>query len=539
MLLGKCMLYPTTHHHFLSYLLIFNAVFRILLQMSSLNRRLDIVFLAALMLVFMIAYGYQWYAFEPPKYMHQWRQADGAMFARNYLKDGLAFWETRGNNLYGTNDSYVVSEFPLLYYLAALLSKLFGFQHWYVRVLSLLLFFGAAFAFRNLAWQITQNRTFAIVAPLLFFTSPIVVFYAPNFLPDMPAISSSIIGLWLLWKGINKKQFAGLVAGAVFTALAGLLKAPALALHLAACGTLVWLIVFEQTNQIVQAFRSRIWLHATAVLLPLVTFVAWFMYLRWFQGQHPNGYFTLNIVPVWKSSPGAVVGTLIKVFYTFKEYLSIPGFILVLTCIAWLILRPNKRQRGTHVFLLLYTLALLAYFLLFFPKFYQHDYYAISMMPVIPIAVVFGYRHFSNISSGVSRALPFALMVFAVLSFANAAMQQRNRTKGYNSTYTANNEYLDIENTFIRLGIAPDARMISLGDKTSGVTLYFMNRDGWTDMTFNMEPQKFEKIVSYGAQYVTTQQFYEPNDFFRQCISNGRLRLLGSHRHVSIYRIEN
>jgi hypothetical protein len=131
-----------------------------------------------------------------------------------------------------------------------------------------------------------------------------------------------------------------------------------------------------------------------------------------------------------------------------------------------------------------------------------------------------------------------ALVVLVVLSCANAMQQQRKRTVGYVSTYTANNEYLDIENAFSKLGISPDARVISLGDKTSGVTLYFMNRDGWTDMTFAMEPQKLDKMVGFGAQYITTQRFYEPNEFFRNCIATGRLRLLGSHRHINIYRIE-
>src|SRR5688500_14048264 len=72
----------------------------------------------------------------PLELSHSWRQTDGLMIARN-------FCETDANILYpridsaGEKSGIVGSEFPLLNYLIYLVSAIFGYEHWYGRLIVL------------------------------------------------------------------------------------------------------------------------------------------------------------------------------------------------------------------------------------------------------------------------------------------------------------------------------------------------------------------------------------------------------------------
>src|SRR6478736_3140318 len=74
---------------------------------------------------------------QPPLEIEQnWRQVDGLMIARN-------FYERSSNILYpavdlaGEKSGIVGCEFPILNYLVYLVSLVFGYTHWYGRIIVL------------------------------------------------------------------------------------------------------------------------------------------------------------------------------------------------------------------------------------------------------------------------------------------------------------------------------------------------------------------------------------------------------------------
>ena len=74
-------------------------------------------------------------------------------------------------------------------------------------------------------------------------------------------------------------------------------------------------------------------------------------------------------------------------------------------------------------------------------------------------------------------------------------------------------EYWNIEPQLEMAGITKTDKIISIGDETSGVSLYFMNRRGWTQLMIpNPVPVKYiEECRSKGAKYLMVYKNCETN----------------------------
>lgn len=122
-----------------------------------------------------------------------WRQTDGLMIARNFL-------EHNANILYPTTDvagektGIVGCEFPILNYLIYILSLIFGYQHWYGRLINLIvssigIFFFFKLIKNHFGQQAGFNSAFIVLASIWFT-------YNRTNIPDTFALSLCIISLY-------------------------------------------------------------------------------------------------------------------------------------------------------------------------------------------------------------------------------------------------------------------------------------------------------------------------------------------------------
>ena len=76
---------------------------------------------------------------DPPlEAMHSWRQALTNMIARNFLEVSPNIFFPRIDTA-GDLTGIIGSEFPLLSYLVFLVSEIFGYEHWYGRLINLII----------------------------------------------------------------------------------------------------------------------------------------------------------------------------------------------------------------------------------------------------------------------------------------------------------------------------------------------------------------------------------------------------------------
>ena len=159
----------------------------------------------------------------PPVSVHQWRQADGASLAWHYAQHP-AFSEAQISNLFYTGDAHALGEFPLLYWLAGLISHHWGYPAYPLRWIGLVLLFAGGWAFGRILLHLCKRPVTAALGAGLLLTSPILTYYGPGFLPDAPAFCIILIMLAALFQACKSQSPVWLMAAAACAALAVLLK---------------------------------------------------------------------------------------------------------------------------------------------------------------------------------------------------------------------------------------------------------------------------------------------------------------------------
>jgi 4-amino-4-deoxy-L-arabinose transferase-like glycosyltransferase len=152
-----------------------------------------------------------------------WRQADVAMIAENFYRNGFNLFYPQ-INWAGEMPGYVGTEFPLLPYLAALLYLVVGVEDWIGRLISVL-FFGASVPFFYLLVRRLSSERGAFLAVGIYILVPLLLFASRSFMPDTAALSVSIIGIYAFSRWLdNPASSRSLVAAIVAITLALLIK---------------------------------------------------------------------------------------------------------------------------------------------------------------------------------------------------------------------------------------------------------------------------------------------------------------------------
>ncbi len=323
-----------------------------------------------LFLFFVRLYGI-W--FPPLEVEHNWRQTTVAMVARNFL-------EVDNNILYprvdmaGTLTGITGMEFPLLNYLIYTMAKVFGYQHWYGRLIVLLVSsLGSWYFYKLVKSQFSEKVAFIAVFSLLF---SLWLAYSRKIMPDTFATSLAIIGLYYGFDYLKSMKWTSLGLYFVFGLVGLLSKLPVVFLFVYLIFPFIKLKSFSR-EQLLFFFVSLI------MFLPVIWwYFVWTPYLtehfgfwHFFMGKD----FSLGIKETWLG----INEVLERLFYT---PLGISGLVLLIISLAYFMFKKEWKP------VLVYLLGLIAFVILVVFKagwtFHHHNYYILAYVPVflIPIA---------------------------------------------------------------------------------------------------------------------------------------------------------
>lgn len=194
-----------------------------------------------------------------------WRQSDVAAIARNFYQTGFHFAYPQ-IDWAGDQPGYVGTEFPILPFLAAICYKFFGVHEWIGRVQAVILF-AASLPFFFLLVRRLLDVTAATWATFFYGFAPLSVMASRCFIPDIPSLSLSIIGLYLFLRWTENERLSLWLAAAVATSLAILIKLPAVVI-----GVPIAYLALSRFGW--SALKSgRLWMFAAIALLPSL---AWY-----------------------------------------------------------------------------------------------------------------------------------------------------------------------------------------------------------------------------------------------------------------------
>lgn len=402
----------------------------------------------------------------PLEVAHNWRQVTVNMVARNYLEVDANLFYPRVD-MAGEKTGITGMEFPLLNYLIFIVAKIFGFEHWYGRIINLVVSSLGVFCF----YLIIKKR----ISPSLALYSGIILLnsiwfsYSRKIMPDTFSVSLTMIGLYFALEFLYEKNtFLNLFLYILFGALGLLSKIPA-----AVILTILCIPLFDKSVNV----KSKIFLIIGSVLI-LIPVICWYYY--WvpylvsefgFWHYYMGTTFSTGFHEILTN-----LGEFAKKFYF--EALKFSGFALFLAGIVFLVIRKNR----TLGFMFLITFIV---FLIFIIKagrgFYHHSYYIIPFVPIMSLIAAWALTCIET-----KRTRYFLLVVFVLEGILNQYHDFRIKR---DDTYRLRLEV-------IADSISNQHDLVAINGDANPRDLYFTHRKGWTISHDELIDPEYLKILA-------------------------------------------
>lgn len=471
--------------------------------------------LAILALILALAwyYNYPKTLLKRPQSTHSWRQCDGASLALNYYQEGMQFFKPRTHGLY--SDHYTTgytspSEIPILYYFVAFLYRLFGYHEYLFRATNLLIFFLGLLYLHRFANAVLKDSFFAGAVVVMLFSSPLLVYYANNFMPNTVGLSFTIIGWYYFYRYSVNHNTRTYLTAMVFFLLAASMKITELSSPIIILVLLLmdrFRIVNLNLGSGKQLFLKMISLGAIFLVI-----AGWVFYAKWYNILHGTSQFSTYTFPVWNinAEARALVLHKMKVIWMTEYFLpftlySLPVFALLT---IFFYKRTNKVLGVASFFLFL---GLIAYSILWFEALGDHDYFLIGFY-ILPVFVVINFflilRSF-DVKKLHLRLLQIAIIIFLAFNVYHARQRQDVRYYSWMNDYPEMQDLYGINPYLERLGISRQDTIVFYPSPNIR-PLYLMNLKGWTISDYSeitpeimaKDSTMMEDCIRKGAKYL-------------------------------------
>ncbi len=440
---------------------------------------------------------------DPPlETAHHWRQTTVAMVARNFHEEGLDILHPRVD-MAGERSGITGMEVPLLSAAIAVISDIFGYAHWYGRLVSLFLCSAGLLAFHRLVLTY-WDRSSAFHATIILGVS-LWFSYGRKMMPDVPSMAFILIGLAFTSAALHGRKVV----------LYGLLAALTLALGTAMKLPSGYLLLMLPAMLVTAHVRWR-----TKVLVLLMIVPGQILVLTW--------YFVW--VPHLETLGGYVhffMGT--DISQGFRELLAAPGRVLdnfyfdalrfsgAALAVGGTALAIRRREHALLTTLTLCTLGFILIMLKAGQQFWKHAYYVV---PFVPIMALLAGWCLAQIGS---KAWRNALLTAAVME-GLASQWQDFRISPTQAPL------LQVEALLDDIGDRDDLIIVNSG--AIPTPIYFAHRRGWTASASDLASGSYrDSLAQHGARWlVILHEGYE-------AVTETDLPVEVSNQHITIHRL--
>src|SRR5439155_5974003 len=123
----------------------------------------------------------------------------------------------------GDTPGYVGTEFPILPFIAAICYKIAVAHEWIGRIQAVI-FFAVSLPFFFLLVREIFGNTTAVWATFFFSFAPLNVFAGRSFMPDVPSLSFTIVGLYFFLRWVEDGESSSFFVAAIAISLSFLIK---------------------------------------------------------------------------------------------------------------------------------------------------------------------------------------------------------------------------------------------------------------------------------------------------------------------------
>lgn len=431
---------------------------------------------------------------------HSWRQSLTAMIARNFL-------QIEPNVLYpridmaGDASGIIGTEFPLFNYLIYLFAAGFGYEHWYGRLINLVVSSAGVYCFHGLLAAFFTKRT-ALSASVILLGS-IWFSFSRKIMPDTFSVSLVLMGLYAGYRFLQGGKLIAIAGYTLLVAAGTLCKIPAAAL-VAVIGVLPFLP---------EVPRGRKAMLAVATLIAGAVTALWYFY--WVPDLIDRFGYRLYFPKGWREGAAEILPLLPQYFKKFY-FSGLYSYIGFAASIAGVVFLFTKRRGIQAAGLLLITGVFVAFTAKTGAVFPTHNYYIIPFVPVLALLAALGLEWLPPKIAWIAAGL------ILVESTANQVHdffpKEGSRHK------------LELE-SLMDVHVAKDA-LIVINGGASPQEMYFANRRGWTLEGDAMTPSALDSLSGLGAEYVVVNRH-------RQVPELGAFSLLSETDDYRIYGLSS
>ncbi len=449
----------------------------------------------------------------------------------------MHFFEPKLLNL-SSIDGKAMGEFPILYYLTAGLYHIFGEQEFLLRLLNLSIVTTGLLYLFKLLLKILNDTAYALIFTFLFFSSAILIYYSNNYLPDPAALGFTLIAWYFFYEFlVNRNNTRAFIMSMVFFMLASLLK---VTYGLNPAAALLSLIVIEVINKHNYSLK-RIYPYLLSFLLLFLIISGWYLFVIKYNEVSEGSYFLTQTKPIWSLSNLQIAEVINYMYYYWLPnyyYESTIHVFLVIILVGLFFLRKSNK--------IILTIAISTfigstiYFILFYSKFKDHDYYFITLIPGIIFLVINSFisirNKFPKIFNSILVKVIITGLLFLSLNYTHKRVTMRYSIKD-DKFGNIGMQLLNASDYINGIGISNQAKFIVIKDYTPNGSLYFLNRRGWTlSDTTASQLIEMQSFIQEGATHLLlTDNKYLQNS----TIKNNVKRVIGQYKEAVIYSLKD
>lgn len=409
----------------------------------------------------------------PLETAHNWRQTDMMMVARNMAEEPVDFLYPRVD-YNGAEPGIVGMEFPLVNMLIATAINVFGFSHWYGRLINLIISsFGIFFFYLILKRLFNQQYAFTSAFVLL---ASMWFAYSRKIMPDTISVSFLFAGIYCVYQFLDRVKFnyLFLLLSFFLIALGGLVKIS---------GVIVLVLLAPVLFSKNYSFKNKLLVSIAVAFSMIAVFYWYFIWVPHLNTLSPIRFFMGNSLMVGLHE---IMHDFSRVLMRFYETaLGYLGFVFVLIGGFFAI---KTRHKILMLIVGFGVLLQMGFLLKVGVHFSIHSYYIIPFVPIMAMLAAFGINK-----------LPkkyFALLL--VLLFIE------NGARYYNEFIVKAKvkpvEHLD--QLLDELNVAKND-LVAVNGNGSPTLLYFTGRKGWQPSDDNLLDENYlKKLKEKGCHYV-------------------------------------
>ncbi len=410
--------------------------------------------------------------FPPLEVSHNWRQTTVTMVARNFVEDGADILHPK-IDIAGEKSGITGMEFPLLNYLIYLVSYLFGYEHWYGRLINLIVSsFGIWYFYRLIKQYFQEEIAFNAGIVLLF---SIWYTYSRKIMPDTFSMSLMIAGLFYALQYLEHGKIKHLIPAALLVLTGTLAKLPSAYL-------LIVLALPYLSKQ--YQFNHKIILGLSMALM--LVFPMWY-YFKWVPYLESN--FGFHHFFMGKSMATGSKELLEHWPETLSKFYDIAIKYIAFAFLFWGMVMAFRKKE---------TLLLSLFFVGFFGflpimlkggfTFYHHSYYIIPFVPLMALMSAYGI---STLPSKLWKTI--ILVAIGLEGFFNHLDDFRIKP--------VNASLLQLEPVMDQVSQRHD--LVAINSGAFPTPMYFAHRKGWVAFNDQLSRETYvDSLSNLGLKHI-------------------------------------